>query len=348
MRIPGLGTLNRISKSLINGFYKRALILLYHRINERTNDPQLLNVTPKHFNEHLEILSKKWNVISLSEMVQSIEKGNVPHKTIAITFDDGYADNLFFAKPYLVQHNIPALVYISCDHVENNKEFWWDSLERIFLMTGNLPKVLNINIDSKNYNLIFENFDPYMKQSFNQYRNWNIAYEVDPTARHAAYRLFCQLLRPLSATSRQNALNELFKWANINNITAAYNYRALTAAEVYELVNGDLIEVGAHTMTHSVLSELTEEEQRFEIQKSKSYLETIIKQPVISFSYPFGTRNDYTKETVDIVRQLNFTNACSNFPEMVVKSTDLFQLPRFVIRNWNGKEFDLQLQNWFK
>ena len=101
----------------------------------------------------------------------------------------------------------------------------------------------------------------------------------------------------------------------------------------------DLIELGAHTVNHPYLSSLSTEEQRMEILKSKKTIEEQINKPVASFAYPYGTRQSYTSETVSLLKELKFANACSNFRGRIGSRTDLFQLPRFLVRNWDGDEF---------
>jgi len=346
MRVPGLGTMKRIVKPIRNKFYNKGMILLYHRVNESKNDPQLLNVSSDHFKEHLEILKKDWNLISLSEMALSIKEKRVLDKSIAITFDDGYDDNLYIAKPLLEKFETPAMVYISCNHVEQAREFWWDSLERIFLMPGEIPQLLDVNIGAVNYKINFEKFYKYSDELYNRFRNWDVTKINAPTPRHEAYLNLSRLLHPLSVNLQQKIIETLFRWANIN-ANQDFKYNPINKKGILNLVNGGLIEIGAHTMNHIVLSKSSRENQRKEIQNSKSYLEKIINKQVSSFSYPYGTRSDYTSDTEKIVRQVGFTNACSNFPDLVLNRKNSFQLPRYVIRNWGGKEFKCHLNKWF-
>src|SRR5687768_2861278 len=122
--------------------------------------------------------------------------------------------------------------------------------------------------------------------------------------------------------------------------------RAFSPAELIELDRGGLVEVGSHTVTHPVLSALPADAQRTEIERSKADLEEMLAHPVTSFAYPFGTRSDYSEETVALVRGAGYHRACSNFAGFVGPATDGFQLPRFLVRDWDGDEFEQRLDQW--
>ena len=106
----------------------------------------------------------------------------------------------------------------------------------------------------------------------------------------------------------------------------------------------ELTNLGAHTVNHPYLSALPLKEQREEILESKRSLEKQIGRPITSFAYPYGTRQSYTAETVGLLKELRFTFACSNYRERIGRRTDLFQLPRLVVRDWDGDQFLRQLR----
>lgn len=110
--------------------------------------------------------------------------------------------------------------------------------------------------------------------------------------------------------------------------------RALNKIELEKLAKESLIEIGSHTITHPRLSTLSAIDQEIEIEGSKRELESIINKNISGFSYPFGTKKDYSKETVNIVKRANYKYACANFSGKATRFSNPYELPRIIIRNW--------------
>jgi peptidoglycan/xylan/chitin deacetylase (PgdA/CDA1 family) len=92
---------------------RRAVILLYHRVTELAADPQLLSVSPQHFAEHLDVIRKVGLPMPLKSLWQDGRRERSSKCDVIVTFDDGYADNLYNAKPLLESHDVPATVFVS-------------------------------------------------------------------------------------------------------------------------------------------------------------------------------------------------------------------------------------------
>lgn len=324
----------------------RAIILLYHRVLNLVSDPQLLCVTPKHFAEQLDILRQYTYPMPLRKFINTLQNRKIPRRSVVITFDDGYADNLYEAKPILQKFDIPATIFIATGSLGEEKEFWWDELERIFLRQEKIPETFQLKINGTVYNWELGKAAHYNKEVYRKNLNWNVLESNDPGPRQKIYRSLCELVRPMPETERSEVLDEIRSWAGVES-TCRQTHRMLNPNEVSNLEERGLIEVGAHTVTHPVLSALEESEQKAEIEESKAKLEEVLEHPVSSFSYPYGSRSDYTKKTVALVRKAGFVCACSNFPDAIWRFTDRFQLPRFVVRDWDGDEFRHHLQKWF-
>lgn len=95
---------------------KRISILLYHSIGQ--NDARY-NVNPEQFEMQMEYLRKNYDVVSLDTILGFIKQGkDLPKKTVAITFDDGYYNVYQNAYPILKKCRFPAAIFIATGYVQ--------------------------------------------------------------------------------------------------------------------------------------------------------------------------------------------------------------------------------------
>ena len=335
-------SLRRIAQGPRTRTGRRALILLYHRVAELRSDPWRLSVTPRQFAEHLETLRLYAHPISLQQLYQGLREGNLPDRSVAITFDDGYADNLYNAKPLLERYAVPATVFLTTGYIGKEREFWWDELERLLLQPGTIPEVLSLTINGSTHRWKLGKAIYYSENDARRYHPWR-AWKYLFSPRHRLYRTLWELLHPLTEGERQEVLDELLVWAS-SEPTARPTHRPLSTEEVVALAQGELVDVGAHTVTHPPLSTLPLVLQQDEVLRSKSRLEEILNRQVDGFAYPHG---DLSPETVGIVREAGFAYACSALDDVVVQSTDRFQLPRALVVDGDREKFATQLSTWF-
>jgi peptidoglycan/xylan/chitin deacetylase (PgdA/CDA1 family) len=337
---------NKLQRALIRLQKKLAsskgLILMYHRVAELEIDPWSLSVTPSHFAEHLEVLQKHYHPLSLPQLVEALRENKLPDRAVVVTFDDGYADNFYNAKPLLEKYNIPATFFISTGSIGQNREFWWDELERLLLQPRKLPEKLSLNIDGKIYQWNLDQATNYTEQDYQRDRTCK-AWEAKPGSRLFFYYSIWQILRPLLEKERQRILDEILEWS-VAEPTPRATHRSLLPKELSALAEGELVEIGAHTVTHPFLSVQSTALQRDEIKQSKIDLEEMLHRPVSSFSYPFGDRS---AETIEIVKNCGFNCTCSTDQDIIWQKSDHFQLPRFDAENWDKKQFENQLLKWF-
>jgi peptidoglycan/xylan/chitin deacetylase (PgdA/CDA1 family) len=317
---------------------------MYHRVGEVGLDPWLLCVTPEHFAEQLEIMRKYGHPMSLQQLTMAHSNRRIPDRAIVVTFDDGYADNLHIAKPLLESYNIPATVFVTTGQLGQEREFWWDELERLLLKPGRLPDRLCLTTNSGTYEWELGEAASYDVHEYQQDCEQTPRLD-EPGSRPLFYYSVWKVLQPLPEDERLKAIEDILAWARAEPF-ARSTHRVLLPAEVRALGQvGGLIEVGAHTVTHPFLSAHSYAFQQEEIIQSKTRLEEILGDPVKAFSYPFG---NYTAETVAVVGKAGFACACSTVEDTVWHANDRFQLPRFKVHNWNGEEFEECLLHWFR
>lgn len=333
----------------------KGVILMYHRIGEPMWDAWGVAVSPACFEQHLACIRRNYEAVSLDRLFADLPRGAMPRRWIAVTFDDGYADNLYQAKPLLERYQIPATVFAVTSQIGAPTEFWWDELERIFMAPQWLPNSLSLVLSNGLASWELSSGvadDGYIAV---RHRGWR-AWERDAaTPRHEVYRQVHGLMVGLHPHERADILEQLRRWAG-DSPPVRPEYRAMTVEELIELADG-LISVGSHTVTHTPLHLMSGDALRNEVVMSKRFLEHVLTRPVPSFSYPFGSR---VAETVAAVERAGYAYACSSLSHQDVESlaagsseaivqapASTYELPRLMVENWDAAEFDSRLARWF-
>lgn len=312
-------------KNDIENFRPKCAILIYHRVCKLDNDPQFLCVAPHNFDAQLSILKKKYKIISIQTLVNClISKKAIPRNSVCITFDDGYADNLYNALPVIEKYKIPVTIFISTNFMNSFKEYWWDELERIFLINP-IHKTLSIDIKGKRY-------------------NWTIQNDEDSLF---VYKQIHPLLKYITENERETVINSLFEWAQKDRNQIRKSHRSLNESEVKKLSDSSCIEIGSHTLSHPCLSAEKAELQNQQIAESKIVLETLLGKPILSFSYPFGGLKDFNDKSKASVFLSGYNCGIANFPGLTDAKTDIFSIPRNLIRDWNPQQFEAEINSLF-
>jgi peptidoglycan/xylan/chitin deacetylase (PgdA/CDA1 family)/SAM-dependent methyltransferase len=321
------------------------LILLYHRVSEGHPDPWALCVRPGRFSEHLDILRDQACVVPLHELVGVKARATTKSKPlVAITFDDGYSDNLHEALPLLEHRKMPATLFAVTDVVACGGEFWWDTLERLLLRPGALPRALRIELEGSLVEWDLGGGTEYPSTSAHLHARWR-AWEPPPTSRHALFLSLWEALRVLPAVKRSQAIEHLVEWAGRADPHPPQR-RALRPDELKALAQSPLVDIGAHTASHPSLAALTTAEQEAEIVSSRTWLEGTLGARPECFSYPFGQTEDYDTETARMVSRAGFRLACTSVAGAVGVGSDPCQLPRMAVQDWDGEEFLRRLGSW--
>jgi peptidoglycan/xylan/chitin deacetylase (PgdA/CDA1 family) len=320
--MKGVKTIRQAGRWLCSRWQSRGLILLYHRVAEAVVDPFGICVAPAHFEAQMAALSTFTTPVRLAELVADASRGSLPDRAVAVTFDDGYADNLAVAVPILERYQIPATVFVVAGRM--GEQFWWDVVAWAILTPARLPSgTLRLTIGD-------------------HIQEWRPS--DSPNSRRQLLGELHRMLRPLSAPIRNKIMADLLLWVGIGPVNGVA--RSLTEREVIDLERSQMISIGAHTMTHPPLAQLTTFQQKEEIEQSKAKLESLLSKPVTLFSYPYGLPADYSVETTYLVQQAGFHCACTNIKDVVRTQSNSFQLPRFWVSDWGANQFRRYLEFW--
>ena len=175
------------------------LILMYHRIGVSGLDPWGLAVSPAHFAEHLAVLRQHGRTAPLARVVETLRDGTLPSRTLVVTFDDGYADNLYNARPLLERYDVPATVFVATGHIGSDREFWWDELEEILRRPQVLPGQLRLNAYGRTLEWTLDEACRYPEEQRRSDAGGRAAGLGGPSPRDALYRAVHRALLPMDS-----------------------------------------------------------------------------------------------------------------------------------------------------
>jgi peptidoglycan/xylan/chitin deacetylase (PgdA/CDA1 family) len=308
----------------------RPLILMYHRIADEPIDNWGLAVSSAHFEEQLQVLRRTRHPFPLTDFVRNLMADTLPPNAVALTFDDGYVDNLVAGKPRLSAAGVPATVFVATGYLDRPGEFWWDELARLIL-AGNGPQNLELVIRGETMYIDLGTESPVCEDGTMR--------AASLPRRQAALTPIWQAIRRLEDDERELVMTELRSIFAVRGHHTGRG-RAMTREEVRALVIDGLVTIGAHTVTHPVLSTLGATACHREITESKSACEALIGAPVAGFAYPYG---DLDANARGAVVAAGFAFACSTRHEPTSATSDIFSLPRIHVHNWGGDAFERAL-----
>jgi peptidoglycan/xylan/chitin deacetylase (PgdA/CDA1 family) len=319
----------------------RGLILTYHRIADEPLDPWRLSVTPANFARQLEVLKAlRLRLVHVSDLARELEAGQLPRRTVAVSFDDGYHDNLISGRPLLEEYGVPATLFVTAGYVGSSEPFWWDALERIFLHAGTLPEVLELTVDGRPHRWELGQAAHFSEVDLARWSDWKALGDA-PTKRHELHNTLWLMLVGAPPNERDRIVSALFNWACMDP-RVGERRRPMTAYELQQMCQGGLVEIGAHSLTHPGLSNMPYDVRTHELSASKAILEQILRLPVGGCSYPQGRS---TPEVQLQARRAGYQFACGSIPSAVTSRSELYHLPRVAVGNWGGPNFKSFLES---
>ncbi len=122
---------NRMLEELRDDGNVPVAVLFYHRVADRHMNPWTISCSD--FTQHLDWLQENFDIVSLEEAQRRIQSSYCDRPTVALTFDDGYADNNDFAIPELLRRELTATYFVSTEYIRNGNAFPHDAKANMFL-----------------------------------------------------------------------------------------------------------------------------------------------------------------------------------------------------------------------
>lgn len=333
----------RLSQRLRAARGRRGAILLYHRVGEPAADPWDMAVSRSHFATQMEMVARRAPARKLSAFASWLGSSGGRARSIAITFDDGYADNVKTALPILEAHGLPATVFVVSGAIGTRDAFWWDLLTRVLLETPVLPEALTLTAGGQVRTWNLGAAACVMEETRAQACQWRADRSKPHGKRQELYLEVWTHLSALPFAARQEAIAEISAWAGHFDQPAGSDCpRPINQVELEHLARSPLIEIGGHTVSHPALATLPLEQEAEEIACGREALIEMTGQPVTSFAYPHGS---FKESTMATVRRTGFVCAGCSQESLATPASDPFQLPRISVKNWPPEVFDRVLSD---
>ncbi len=249
------------------------IILVYHGVTRNTIKG--LNsrfISADSFEKHLAFFKSHFNLISVNDYFE----GNFDSErlNIAITFDDGYLNNLTVALPILEKYQAPATFYVTTIRQKGYDILWPDALD-LHRLNGPLEWRFNGKT----------------------YRKGKHEYERDNQSLKSH-------LKRGGWAEKQRLVEQILSESNFMNNPDFYPYfKLMDAQDIQQLSLSTCADIGSHGLYHNCFDSISIEEVENELRTSKDYLEKIIKKPVDSIAFPDGK---YTTEILNLAENLGF------------------------------------------
>ncbi len=310
----GLLALARLSRQRMRG-----LVLRYHALTEGT--AEVSYATPEiclpvaAFEAQMVFVRRAYTVVSLDELVEALHGGRaLPPRALAITFDDGFADNHRLGLPVLRRLGLPATVYVATGGVDADAPLWTAAVRALVLAArGDELRVPGL---------------PALTLAA-------------PGRRGSTVRVLTRALVPLSATERADRLAATAAAAGVD-LRRELAGVMLGWDQVRELA-GSGWTIGAHTVHHINVALADPAEAEREIVASRDAIAAAIGAPVRHFAYPnSGGRHRYfDADVASMLRRLGFRSGATSQNGPLRPGLDPFALPRLGVSPRLGPVVDL-------
>jgi peptidoglycan/xylan/chitin deacetylase (PgdA/CDA1 family) len=317
----GLSALAATGASRLVAPWTRGLgaVLMFHHVRPylpRDFEPnRILEISPEFLDDALtHVKARGYEIVPLGQLPDRLRDPR--GRFVALTFDDGYRDNLVHALPVLQRHAAPFTIFVATGFADRVATLWWSDLEEA------LDRLPEVELDGD----ILPLDDPGGKRrAFDR---------IAGSLRRRSWADSARLIAAIAAEARVDAAERVDRYC-------------LDWNEIRALDGLGLCTIAAHSVSHPLLARMESAEAAREISGSKQRLEEMLGRPVQHFAYPVGDPSAAGPREFALAAEAGFATAVTTRPGLLFSghAAHLHALPRLSINGLHQslREFDVLL-----
>jgi peptidoglycan/xylan/chitin deacetylase (PgdA/CDA1 family) len=280
---------------------------MYHGVVRTALDvPDWCFIPERDFSRQMEYLHRNFKVVSLTEAAVNLREDRINEPTAVITFDDGYQNVYDVAYPILSRLGLPATVFLNTTFINTAHTVWFCTLNQAISETIHLK----LSWNGQDYDLS------------NTVSKARASARLQSLLKHLPHQ---ELLEKLAE------IREALDIHTPTEVTRDSHFRMLDSQSITEMANSGLIEFGAHTATHTILTRVDEERAQREIASSIEDTQQLSGKPCRLFAYPNGRAEDYNEAVINFLESAGIEAAVTTRDGPNTVSTPPLELCRYGI-----------------
>jgi len=285
----------------------RLAVLMYHGVVEEPLEPFCWHQLPLgHFEAQMRFVARTCRVLPLTEALDRMAQGTLPHRACAITFDDGFLNNRTTAYPVLRDLDLPATIFVVTGKLGTQEVLWPD---RLYLAVRDTQASV---VDAAALGL-------------------GSLPLGGPGQRAGAIEALLGVLKTLPAAEKDAQLARLLEALRASEAPEPGPFALMGWDDVAALAADARITFGAHTTRHDLLSRLPDAAVEAEIRTSHADVTQRLDVEPHVFAYPNGRTIDFDERAKRVLRELGVPWALSTREALARTGADAHDVPRICV-----------------
>ncbi|WP_214365484.1 polysaccharide deacetylase family protein [Pseudonocardia sp. H11422] len=282
------------------------IVLGWHNVRPTWCFPAAPGAGEKGLEQQLKMLRTLANVVPLESALRDLMEGRpLPPRAVAITFDDGYADNLELAGPILRRLGLPATCFLVPGILNGDTSPWWERLAFAFT---------EATADQLEWKDAIHAL-PDREQRYSVFKR--VAEDLKLVDRHERDAAIDDLTERLAPTGTYDLRSQFLDWDGARKLQ-------------------EYMTIGSHTMYHAILSRESAQAQHDDLAESRRQLRDRLGADIDVLAYPNGKRVDYTADTIAAAEKAGYAYSITTRNGRTTRDAAPHEIPRWVMNPHRG------------